>query len=208
MKDSSLPFSQKAFSIIELMVGIFIFTLGLLYVYMLLISSMNANEHNKNAIIASNLAREQIEILHNIRDTNYKRLQIWNQQKPQDVFSATTKLFSTGSYYTLENAISPNAFENIENITSGFEEGADKLSGASMQSYRLCFDAQKNYRYCKDIIGDKTELPFYRYLFVEELTENGMVIPDAFRITSKVIWDIKGYHEFDIKTILTDWRRI
>jgi hypothetical protein len=31
---------------------------------------------------------------------------------------------------------------------------------------------------------------------------------DAYKITSKVIWYKNGYHEFDIKTILADWRRI
>lgn len=86
--------TRSAFSIIELMVGIFIFTLGLLSVYMVLMTSINANERNKNAIVASNLAREQIEILRNIRDTNYKKLQIWNQQDPQENFNpGITKLF-------------------------------------------------------------------------------------------------------------------
>lgn len=203
----SLSSSRKAFSIIELMVGIFIFTLWLLSVYMVLMTSINANERNKNAIIASNLAREQIEILRNIRDTNYKKLQVWNQQNPQEIFSASTKLFAVGKHYTLENDFdAPNTDVQVSEI-SAFVEGQTEL--ANMQSYRLCFDTEENYRYCGNSTPSGwTELPFYRYLLIEELTENGIVVPNAFLVTSKVIWSIKGYHEFEIKTILTDWRRI
>jgi len=90
----------KAFSIIEVLVGIFVFSLGLVAVFMLLSSSMTLNELNKNKILASNLAREQIELLRNIRDTNYQRLQPWNLINP-DIIN-TSQVFSTGSYYTLE----------------------------------------------------------------------------------------------------------
>jgi len=60
------------------MIGVFIFTLGLVAIYALLISSLNLSEYNKNAIIASQLAVEQIEIIRNIRDTNYSTLRGWD----------------------------------------------------------------------------------------------------------------------------------
>ena len=118
-----------------------------------------------------------------------------------------TQLFSTGGYYTLENDFSnPSGHVDISEIIP-FVEGESQIS--NMQAYRLCFDPEKNYRYCGNSVPSNwTELPFYRYLLVEELEENGVVIPNAFLVTSKVIWTIKGYHEFEITTILTDWRRI
>ena len=70
------------FSIIEVLVGIFIFSLGLVSIFMLLTSALNLNELNKNKIIASNLAREQIELFRNIRDVNYATLHNWNQINP------------------------------------------------------------------------------------------------------------------------------
>jgi Tfp pilus assembly protein PilV len=73
----------SAFSIIEVLIGIFIFSLGLVSIYALLASSLRINDYNSNAIIASNLAREQVELFRNIRDTNYKKLQVWNQINPQ-----------------------------------------------------------------------------------------------------------------------------
>jgi hypothetical protein len=47
-----------------------------------LVTSLRINDYNNNAIIASNLAREQVELFRNIRDTNYKKLQVWNQMYP------------------------------------------------------------------------------------------------------------------------------
>ena len=39
-------------------------------VYSIIVSTLRVNDYNKNYIIASNLAREQIEQVRNIRDSN------------------------------------------------------------------------------------------------------------------------------------------
>lgn len=199
-----------AFSIIEVLIGIFVFTLGLLSVYMLLMTSLNINEYNKNSIIASNLAREQIELFRNIRDTNYTKLNVWNQRNPNEEYD-DLELFTVGQYYSLENDFSVSASfpTKFVNITSGFEEGESKVQWISMKSYQLCLTPAWEYVYCSGYAGTKREIPFFRYLYLNEARdENNIIIPDAFHITSKVIWNIKGYHEYDIKTIVTDWRRI
>jgi Tfp pilus assembly protein PilV len=97
-KQSNTP---EAFSIIEVLIGIFVFSLGLATIYALLASSLRINDYNNNAIIASNLAREQVELLRNIRDTNYKKLQVWNQENPQT--GNFSDVFIPNNYYTLEN---------------------------------------------------------------------------------------------------------
>jgi Tfp pilus assembly protein PilV len=74
--------NNSGFSIIEVLIGIFVFSLGLISIYALLASSLSINTYNKNAIIASNLAREQVELFRNIRDTNYTKLQVWKQKNP------------------------------------------------------------------------------------------------------------------------------
>jgi len=102
--------SRKGFSIIEVLVGIFIFSLGLVSVFMLLSSSLNLNELNKNRIIASNLAREQLEHIRNIRDTNYQTLHAWNQKNPYGSFSNPDDFFEVGKYYKIENYFSIGGF--------------------------------------------------------------------------------------------------
>lgn len=192
-----------AFSIIEVLIGIFIFSLWLISIFALLASSLNINSYNKNAIIASNLAREQIELFRNIRDTNYMKLQVWTQKNPWVSYSSGWE-FSTGSYYTLESDFdtSSSFSTKVTEITS-FVEGESELNSSVMQSYRLCLD---NNIYTYDCSSSTAlETPFYRYLYIEQTDgESG----DMFTITSKVIWYKRGYHEYDIKTIVADWRRI
>ena len=72
----------------------------------------------------------------------------------------------------------------------------------SMQtSYGLCMDWENRYTYDCSTVGN-TQSVFYRYLYISELE------PDVYQINSKVIWYKRGYHEYEIQTIVTDWRRI
>lgn len=181
---------KKAFSIIEVMIGIFIFTLGLVAIYALLISSLNLSEYNKNAIIASQLAVEQIEIIRNIRDTNYKTLQAWD-----NIPWLASKNISEG-YFTVENNISTGGY-NIQAI-SGFKEGKEYVN--DMQVYRLYLTADTNqYTYSTT---NTSETNFYRYLYIEEISQ------DTYLLRSRVIWNVRWYHDYDIETIITDWRRL
>jgi len=180
---------RQAFSIIEVMIGIFIFSLWLVAIYALLISSLSLSEYNKNAIIASQLAVEQIEIVRNIRDTNYKTLRGWDSIPWSSSFSQW--------YYIVENDFSWNQIQ-ITEIWS-FVEGRDKLS--DMDAYRLCMNDNGVYTFdCTS--SNNTQTPFYRYLFIEEIWDSTL------RLKSKVIWYSRWYHDYDITTLMTDWRRL
>lgn len=196
------------FSIIEVLIGIFVFSLGLVSIYALLVSSLNVNEYNKNAIIASNLAREQLEFFRNIRDTNYTNFTAWNQVNPEDSYSATN-VFQEDKYYTLESDFSwlSNFPVVVNDITTWFESWENHLTSAGMQKYRLCLGVNNNYTYDCTTSGH-TRTTFYRYLFIEKAQESWVDIDDSYRVTSKVIWYKRWYHEYDIKTVVSDWRRI
>jgi len=47
-------------------------------IFMVISASLNVDKLNKDQIIASNLASEQIEIIRNIRDDNYANFRKWN----------------------------------------------------------------------------------------------------------------------------------
>ncbi len=191
------------FSIIEVLVGIFVFSLWLVSIFMLLSSSLNFNELNKNKIIASNLAREQIELVRNVRDSNYKLFYSWDQLTP----TATTHRFEVGKYYTVENNFGPGFHVDIREIPWTFGEWVAELNG-DMKKYRLYRTPEGIYTY--DDSAGNTPTHFYRYLAILPL-EHGpgdIVIPDSFRVVSKVIWYKRWYHDLDIETILADWRRI
>ncbi|MDR0772513.1 MAG: hypothetical protein LBF15_05945 [Candidatus Peribacteria bacterium] len=64
------------------------------------------NEYNKNYIIATNLSREQIELFRNIRDSNYKKIQVWSQIDPSS--EDRSNLFTANTHYKIENDFSNN----------------------------------------------------------------------------------------------------
>jgi len=203
----------SAFSIIEVMVWIFIFTLWLVSVYALLVSSLKINDFNRNSIIASNLAREQVELLRNVRDTNYKKLQVWNQKFPEQVYDPAQvfsgALTASWTYYILSHSLditNPIQFEEI----SSFSEWETELVG-NMKQYQLCqHTVSWEYLDCQTTTNPNLEETyFYRYLQIEDALDAwGNIINDTFKVRSKVIWFKRWYYEFEVETLLADWRRI
>ena len=200
-------FNISGFSIIEVMISIFIFAMWMASIFMVINSSININNLNKNQIIASNLSREAIEIIRNIRDSNYETYHKYNWIP--NLSNDYTNLFSTWTYYKIENDFSSDDFPFIlkkdwnqtftNNPKSDFENW-------NFDNYKLYLDNNNHYTY-KSIWNKKTI--FYRYLKIEEL-KNGSwsLIFDAMKIKSKVIWYSKWYHEFEINTILADFNRL
>lgn len=196
--------NTSGFAIIEILIWIFIFTLGLLSTYALVAQTINFNEYSKNSIIASNLAREGIEIVRNIRDNNYKNLYKWNKLPWNDVSS----LFQTGVYYKVENDFSLwnplwVKFEVIPNFGEWIWEINSK-----MQDYVLCLDSENKYTY--NCIGNKKTY-FYKYIKFDDVLYNSwwnmIVIEDSLKLTSKVVWYNRWYHEIELKTVLSDFLR-
>jgi Tfp pilus assembly protein PilV len=190
--------TSSAFSIIEVLIGIFIFSLWLVSIYALLASSLRISDYNNNAIIASNLAREQIELFRNIRDTNYKKLQVWDQTYPKS--SNYSDVFLPDTYYTLENNTATPATGEIDVVAlwSSVPEWETQLA-AMQASYGLCVNSNNIYTYT--CWADDRSI-FHRYLYITELS------PGSYQVNSKVIWYKRGYYEYEIQTIVTDWRRI
>jgi len=192
------------------MVWIFVFSLWITSVFAIISSTLQINDYNKNYIIASNLAREQIELVRNIRDSNYKKIQKYNQINPGSIDYNT--LFETGNKYKIWNNYESSATFpiKVENITAWFKEWQDNLTGASMLNYNLCIDSQNRYIYdCKSL-----DLPtkFYKFISIDKVEYSDAwtttQVENAFIVTSKVIWYIKWYHEFEVKSVIADWKRL
>lgn len=203
---------KKAFSIIEVLIGIFIFSMWLMSVYMLLQSSININLDNKNRIIASNLAREGIELVRNIRDSNYETLHLYNQVNPKITSDFLTKenLFQTWIYYKISNNFLWNPWDfpvKLEKIDN-FWEWINNLQ--KMENYRLCLDNENRYSYCDSNFIIKTI--FYRFMFFEDLDyKDAWVnknISSWYKVTSKIYWYSKWLHDIEIKTAITDYKNL
>ena len=194
----------QAFSIIEILVVIFIFSLWLVSVYAVLTSTLKLNDYNKNYIIATNLAREQLELVRNIRDSNYKQIKKYNQINPSN--SDYENMLEVWKYYKIENYYSSTATFpiKVEDITLWFWEWQIELQW-KMLNYKLSLDDQ--HRYTFESI-DKRDTHFYRYISTHKVEDSNGVIDNAIKVKSKVIWFQRGYHEFEVNTIIADWKRL
>lgn len=201
--------NKKWFSIIEVLVWIFVFSLWIASIYAIISSTLRINNYNENYIIASNLALEQVELVRNIRDSNYMEIKKFNQINPWD--NNYSNLFEIWKKYTIENDYSNSSVFpiKVEDISAWFEEWVNSLNSSSMQSYNLCLD-DKN-RYTFDCSWN-TKTKFYKYISIEKVSYNWSwwetQIDESFLVRSKVIWYMNWYHEFELKSIITDWKRL
>jgi len=203
--------NKKGFSIIEVLVWIFIFTLWLTWVYAIISSTLRVNDYNENYIIASNLAREQLELVRNIRDSNYSKLKPYNLKNPNWTTYSDSDKFEQWKKYIIENDFSSLSLFPIKvDEISDFWEWLTELNW-KMDNYRLCLDNRWIYTYdCTSIWNIKTD--FYKYISVDEVIYSSWwtvtTIDNSFLIKSKVIWYKRGYHDFEVKSIITDWKRL
>lgn len=190
--------TKQWFSIIEILVGMFIFSLWIISIYAVISSSLRINEYNKNYIIAANLAREQVELLRNNRDYNYYKIQKFDQMNPANLTFSNVlwDITQIKNYKVSNNFLASASFLiNIEEI-SVWDFSDDS-------NYQLCFDDTENvYIYCPPSTTLK-KLPFFKYVSIEKNTDW-----DELLINSVVKWKIKGEHEFELKTILADWKQL
>ncbi len=205
--------NKKAMSIIEVMIAIFIFTLWIASVFMIISSTSWVNTYNKNFIIASNLAREQIELIRNIRDTNYKKFQKWNMLRPETWNYTTVFTGSTTYLYKFENQYSGTFHIKSSTwaIITNFEDKLKQFWNQWEENYRLCLDSNNNYIYCNwnwsQVSVNYTN--FYKYIEIQKLKDWAWnVILKSYKINSKVYWNQKWIHKVEIPTILADYKRL
>jgi prepilin-type N-terminal cleavage/methylation domain-containing protein len=66
--------NRSGFTLVEVLVAILIFGLGLISAFVLSNTASSLSMRSKQEIIATNLLREQLELIKNIRDTNFLAL--------------------------------------------------------------------------------------------------------------------------------------
>jgi prepilin-type N-terminal cleavage/methylation domain-containing protein len=63
--------NKKGFSLLEVMLALGVITIGLTGVSSLVLQNIQVQEVNKNYLVASMLAQEGLELVRNVRDTNF-----------------------------------------------------------------------------------------------------------------------------------------
>lgn len=77
---SCFKFQERGFTLIESIVAIGVFTVGISAAMFVINQSITANTRTKNKIIASYLAQEGLEVVRNIRDRNWMAARGWTDK--------------------------------------------------------------------------------------------------------------------------------
>jgi prepilin-type N-terminal cleavage/methylation domain-containing protein len=148
MKDNKNLNSKQGFTILEIIVVIFIITMGMVGILSLVHQNIQVEYVNKNTIIASQLSQEGLELVRNKRDTNWLNGVNWElsaspftnsdiiqdgsytidytgtiDRVPDNINDAGTALYlDTNGYYVNSPSASSTVFSRI--ITVGNESVA------------------------------------------------------------------------------------
>lgn len=174
-------YMQKAFSIIEVVVVIFIVVFGMVGILALAQRSISASNINKNELIASQLAQEGLELVRNKRDENWLAGLPLDGWKYGDGVDPNTDIVGDLNY-------SIDYLENIYNTNSINDVGARLIIGASGYYSHNTSDAPY------------INSPFYRII---EVTDDQ---DDYVEIKCTVRWKERGATQnYSASMILYNW---
>lgn len=213
--------NKKAFSIIEILIWMVIFLIWISAIYSTIVSTLNLNESNKNYIIWVNLAREQLELFRNIRDTNFAKQKGFNNTSPKDCSSDSTNIsekcekFVKWKIYKISNDFS--WWLNFTVKTEEWRNISKPYKIEDLKDFQVCIDKTKNlYDYCSDISLDKKELKMFKFIEISQVenyemkwvsgSDKKIDEKDALKVTSKVIWYTKRWQEFEVSSIFTNYK--
>lgn len=218
---NSLKHSRSGFTLIELIVGMTIFSIGMTAILALLSTTIDTSTISRQEIIVSNLLREQVELIKNARNSNVRNFVPWDSTftggaNPWYLLPGSyiieNDYTSTGVVYTPGTNIiekSPIYFDNVTSILGGTTNIEWKFNAV-----KLYYDNAM--RFTHKITGSGTAYASYVIISPLKVTwplwmiepksldgKNQWFIVDARVIAKSRTW----YREYDLKTVITDWKK-
>ncbi len=233
MQFRPLRLKSAGFTLVEVMTGIIVFSIGMIAIFLLVDSGIWSARLSRDEVIAANLMREQIELLKNTRDSNWLMLRRWDKIWLEDTVTgynwktlSNTSNQITPGYYTIENNytssdISGNEFQyplNDQHLinkaipvrmryigaTTDSPESLVKNAFASTpNNTRLCIDIQERYTYT---CTGNSPTPFAGFTKIEPLMVAWEEIPNAMIVTAYIGTLNKWTRLYEVRTLLTHWK--
>lgn len=195
-----------------------IFAVAMTGILALLHSTISNSLVSRHEIVAANLAREQVELIKNIRNTNVRNYTDWDRARISDDGNA----FFTGGVFIIENSYSNSWTSYGQN--GEISESPVKMSSWSFavadtleqkfNTTRLYLDSEGRYTHTS---ANNTGTIYASYVIISRLrfdTINGPIEPkntndkpQGYVIDARVIVKSRWYTEYEVKTILTDWQK-
>lgn len=180
-KKSVFPKSSRGFTIVELVVVIFILSFGMLGVVSLITQTVQVSHINKNMVIASQLCQESLELVRNARDNNWLGKDNW---ETGSTTNSNTDWIQDGVYSIDYTGVVKNSF-NID----------DPLA-------KLYLDSSDLYRHFL-VPGSATTTPFSRT--IEIRSQSGA----STTVECVVQWSVgNNKNRFTAQEVLYNWRQV
>ena len=114
--------NTKGFSLLEVMLALGVITIGLMGVSSLVLQNIQAQDINKNYLIASMLAQEGLELVRNVRDTNFLNYYDWKAGN-----SSNTNIVRGAVIDGTPKEYAINYDETIRDVTTGMNDDKTQL---------------------------------------------------------------------------------
>lgn len=216
--------NRAAFTLIELILAILVFLIGIMSAYSLLQTATSVSLRSRDEIVGGNLLRERLELVKNVRDSNWMGGRDWNSLRSHVETVSDDPAFCGASgrpsdcainpgYYAVENAYgTPESPVRIRKLAFVPDRNriVSEANGTVAPQLRLCLDPKG--RYSHDCSPGNEKTPFYAYLKVSEATAkdasgNPVTVSGALSLSAFFVSTDSGYRTLDMHTVITDWKR-
>lgn len=198
---------KKAFTLTETIIAVFIIITALVAIVALGLSSLSTSFLNKEKAIATDLAREGLEVVRSIRDSNWL-----DPEKSWDkgLFDCSQPCFSDPETCCFRINFDENNKPILEEVypeQSLIENCGDDchLCLTNEGKYIPCSESQKPTP--KDIYWRLITISFITQSRIREECQPGYAKSYCLDVTSQILWKSQGVErEIKLKNYLTDWR--
>lgn len=214
---SRISHSRSGFTLVELLVGMTVFAIGMTGILALLGNTFASAKYASHEVVVAWILREQMELVKNARDSNLKNYATWDKILLSDNSTTTW----TGGVYLIENNFNDSTVSYewdgkihqspilLKNITQNFPLDIAQIWSRT----KLYRDSQD--RYTHNAVSPVIETPYASYLKITPLAyddnwQSVLVQKDGknqwWIIDARVIVKTgNNYREYDAKTLITDW---
>ncbi len=206
-----MKYSKKATSIIEVMVVLMLVVTWVVWMYKVYWNSQNLSTSTGNKIQAIQIAREWIEAMKNIRDTNWIKFgaditNCWN------TFNYNSNCVNNAA----ENDIAPASYIIYQSVDNNWKLASKTTWNFSSTTYRNDFKVfiDSNWFYTQSWSSVESKPLFTREIKVQYFEEDGITIWNSnepkMEVTSLVQWVDSSSsvpHKVEFTTLLTNWKK-
>ena len=181
------------FTLVEVMIVVLIVSTTFIGIITWIISTTNYLTETRQKVIAINLAKEGVEIMYNIRNTNWRRREdqrdaCWLKKDPNInaawstcswdawITSWRRSILQNWWYYTLNRQADWWDLASEKKLTEDIKAFSDELAGWTFlkEEYALHMTGWKRYNYWEEPSWHETGAwMFYRYIAVDWLYKKG-----------------------------------